>query len=244
MYDSLYAQSSSKDAFALCMLQVRVLGRGMHGSAVLLTHPQSGALVVSKELTITASEKESTASDVANEIAILASLHHSHIVAYLGSFKTECVLSIVMEYAPGGTLSEAIEQAKQESRLFTLSTVMRWLTQLASAMHYMHSRRVLHRDLKAGNIFLTSLHAEADVKIGDFGVSRMLSTQSNMAHTVCGTPYYLSPELVRGSAYSEPSDVWALGVLLFELITLQVFVNSSPTQILMLKHVPRTVLSY
>ena len=80
----------------------------------------------------------------------------------------------------------------------------------------------LHRDLKAANVFLTENgSADGSVKLGDFGISKTLSTFTNLAQTACGTPFYFSPELINSQPYHEPSDVWALGVLLFELLTLQ-----------------------
>ena len=76
--------------------------------------------------------------------------------------------------------------------------------------------------LKAANVFLTEDgSADGSIKLGDFGISKTLSTQTNLAVTACGTPFYFSPELINAHAYREPSDVWALGVLLFELLTLQ-----------------------
>ena len=89
--------------------------------------------------------------------------------------------------------------------------------QVASALQHVHGAKILHRDLKAANVFLTAAGA---TKLGDFGVARERATASDLAQTVCGTPYYMSPELVMGEAYGEPSDVWALGVLLFELVAL------------------------
>ena len=75
--------------------------------------------------------------------------------------------------------------------------------------------------LKAANVFLTEDgSADGSIKLGDFGISKTLSTQTNLAVTACGTPFYFSPELINGKPYREPSDVWALGVLLFELLTL------------------------
>ena len=75
-----------------------------------------------------------------------------------------------------------------------------------------------HRDLSAQNVLLTSSHA---IKLCDFGVSRQLASVDALAETSCGTPYYLAPELVSGKPYTWPADAWAVGVLLFELVTLQ-----------------------
>ena len=80
----------------------------------------------------------------------------------------------------------------------------------------------LHLDLQTANVFLTDDgSADGSVKLGDFGISKTLSTFTNLAVTACGTPFYFSPELVNSQPYREPSDVWALGVLLYELLTLQ-----------------------
>ena len=78
----------------------------------------------------------------------------------------------------------------------------------------MHSKKILHRDLKTLNIFLDDKN---NVKVGDFGVAKVLSTQTNFARTVVGTPYYLSPELCEDKPYNEKSDMWAAGVVLYEL---------------------------
>ena len=89
---------------------------------------------------------------------------------------------------------------------------------MASAIRYMHSRNILHRDLKTANIFLTK---EGMVKIGDFGISKMMTTRQGGAHTVLGTPYYISPEMCEGKVYDEKSDIWALGCIVYEMACLQ-----------------------
>ena len=88
--------------------------------------------------------------------------------------------------------------------------------QVALGLGWLHARRILHRDLKAANVFLTS---EDDVRLGDLGVARVLSHDTNFAQTFVGTPYYLSPELCEEKPYNEKSDVWAFGCLLYELLT-------------------------
>ena len=79
-------------------------------------------------------------------------------------------------------------------------------------MKHLHDRKVLHRDIKAQNVFLTS---EGVVKLGDFGIAKVLNNTMDNARTVVGTPYYLSPEIVDNKPYSFKSDVWSLGVLLY-----------------------------
>lgn len=85
------------------------------------------------------------------------------------------------------------------------------------ALAYMHSKNVIHRDIKTQNIFLTG---SSTVKIGDFGISRVLESTGAQALTVVGTPYYMSPESCKNDPYTSKSDVWALGCVLYELCTL------------------------
>ena len=84
------------------------------------------------------------------------------------------------------------------------------------ALEFVHAKRVLHRDIKTSNVFLTNRNL---VKLGDFGIARQMDDTSDFAQTCVGTPYYLSPELIEGRPYNHLSDVWALGVLLFQMVT-------------------------
>jgi len=108
-----------------------------------------------------------------------------------------------------------------------------WFVQICLALKYVHDRKILHRDLKTQNIFLT---AKGDIKIGDFGIGNLISplshpTDSNIARvlqdtydcaqTAIGTPYYLSPEICQEKPYNQKSDIWSLGCILYELVTLR-----------------------
>ena len=97
-----------------------------------------------------------------------------------------------------------------ESEIFLSST---------SGLHYLHGKKILHRDLKAANVFLMKDrdHPFFLVKIGDLGVAKLLDTSTAFAQTIVGTPYYLSPELCADQPYRDKSDCWALGVLLYEV---------------------------
>ena len=196
-----------------------------------MTHPirshHLGELVVSKQISLSGLPRDEV-NKVENEVRVLSRLSHEHIVAYLCSFQRAGNLCIVMEYADGGSLADALASQAARAQPFSTATVSRWVGQLSSALEHVHSHRVLHRDIKPENIFLsesslTDRHGPLarNVKLGDFGVSRMMSTAAPLADTVLGTPYYLSPELVWGKPYGEPSDVWALGVVLFQLLTMQ-----------------------
>lgn len=93
-----------------------------------------------------------------------------------------------------------------------------WFFQIALALKHVHDKNILHRDLKTQNIFLTKASM---VKLGDFGIAKVLNSETEMARTVIGTPYYLSPELCEDQPYNQKSDIWALGCVLYELTTLR-----------------------
>lgn len=201
----------------------RIIGRGRFGQAVLWharrTREGEARSIVVKQVPLEAlspKEREQTA----NEVALLATLQHPNVIGYLGAYVDEPTntMNLVLEYADDGTLADRIKQCAARDSKLSAPLVQRWFVQLALAVDHVHASRILHRDIKSANIFLTS---SADVKLGDFGVSRKLSETRSMATTICGTPFYLAPELVRGQAYSQPADVWSLGCVLFEMLTLR-----------------------
>ena len=97
---------------------------------------------------------------------------------------------------------------------------MGWFVQMSLALSYLHSKKILHRDLKPANIFLSE--GKRVIKLGDFGVTKVLSNTLPMAKTKIGTPYYMAPELLLGDAYNYKADVWSLGCVLYELAALAV----------------------
>jgi NIMA (never in mitosis gene a)-related kinase 1/4/5 len=111
-----------------------------------------------------------------------------------------------------------VKDHKQRKQRIDEAVVLSLFTQMILAVKHCHEKKILHRDLKCGNVFLTK---SGVVKIGDFGIARVLEQTSDFAATVVGTPYYLSPEIVQANEYNFKTDVWSLGVILYEMCALQ-----------------------
>jgi serine/threonine protein kinase len=197
---------------------IKSVGKGSFGEAVLVRSKADGKRYIAKAIESAAmSSKEKR--DVQNEIKILAAVNHPNIVRYLEHFEDGTLIFIVMEYADGGDLSSRIKDAKkmETPKPFEPKLAMFWFLQICMAMKYLHDNHILHRDLKTANVFLTSKNV---VKLGDFGISTVLQNTMACAKTVCGTPYYFSPELCQSKPYNNKSDVWALGIIFYEVLTL------------------------
>lgn len=153
-----------------------------------------------------------------NEINILKSLYHPNLIFYKEDFIEHNALHIIMEYAEGGDLAKIVSDAKKGKKTISEEMIWKWFLQLAQAIRYMHSKHVIHRDIKCQNIFLTK---NLDAKLGDFGISKMLFSTGDKAVTFLGTPYFLSPEMVQHDQYNYKVDVWMLGCVMYELTCLE-----------------------
>lgn len=196
--------------------QIRKIGEGSFGAAILVQHEKerdkdSKAIVKMIDISrATRQEKE----DALKESKVLASLKHPYIVRYRESFNEDGWLCIVMDYCEGGDLSERIKRMRQSGRSFPQEQVLRWFTQAILALKYIHDQHILHRDLKSGNFFLSK---SGNIKMGDFGIAKVLECTAACAQTQIGTPYYLSPEICQGKSYAWGSDIWSMGCILYEM---------------------------
>jgi len=159
------------------------------------------------------------------ERQLVAALRHPYVVPYHRSWiERSHTVCIVMRHCDGGDLASAAWRAGRRRERFPERTLRLWLAQLLSALAYIHSERVIHRDVKTGNVFLTST---GDAMLGDFGLARVGTPHSRnatddvRATSTVGTPHFMSPEMLRGAEYGFAADVWSLGCVMYELTTLR-----------------------
>ncbi|CAL1261352.1 unnamed protein product [Larinioides sclopetarius] len=194
----------------------KVIGSGTFGNVWLVKSKLSRHSYVLKEIDLR-SLNETDRQHALNEVSILSKCKHKHIIRYKDAvIETDLTLSIVMEYAEGGDLYSAI--MKQRGVPFSEHRIISWFIQICLALQYIHYQNILHRDLKSQNIFLTR---NKMIKVGDFGIARVLRNPEELAKTAIGTPYYLSPEICQRKPYNHKSDIWALGCILFEMTALE-----------------------
>ncbi|XP_018770548.3 serine/threonine-protein kinase Nek4 isoform X2 [Serinus canaria] len=199
---------------AYCFL--RAVGKGSYGEVSLARHRQDRKQYVIKKLNLrSASGRERRAAE--QEAQLLSQLRHPNIVTYRESWQgDDGHLYIVMGFCEGGDLYHKLKE--QKGKLLSENRVVEWFVQIAMALQYLHEKHILHRDLKTQNIFLTRTNI---IKVGDLGIARVLENQYDMASTLIGTPYYMSPELFSNKPYNYKSDVWALGCCVYEMATLK-----------------------
>ncbi len=162
------------------------------------------------------SEKEK--SNALNEVRILASIKSPYVISYKEAFfdEKDSTLCIIMEYADNGDLYKKILSYKKKSIFFEESEIWKIFIQLVKGLKSLHDLNILHRDLKSANVFLCK---DNNIKLGDLNVSKVL--KKGLSYTQTGTPYYASPEVWKDLPYDNKSDIWSLGCVLYEIITLK-----------------------
>lgn len=194
----------------------RILGSGAFGQVFLCFDTDTGRELAVKQVHFYLDADWETSKEVKalrDEIRVLQMLKHPRIVQYFGSEEDGHVLSIFMEYMPGGSVKDQIQSYGPLTEILA----RRYTRQVLEGLHYLHGMCIVHRDVKGANI-LCDHHG--CIKLGDFGASKRLQTLSNTKlMSTAGTPYYMSPEVIDGHGYGRRTDIWSLGCTVVEMLS-------------------------
>ncbi|KAK9478716.1 kinase-like domain-containing protein [Lipomyces japonicus] len=174
---------------------------------------ESGILYAAKTIAKASLLSTKTRNKLLGEIKIHQDMDHPNIVKFVECFEDDVNVYIILEVCSNNTLMDMHRRRKR----FTEPETRYFLLQILGAVKYMHGRRVIHRDLKLGNIFLDK---NMNVKIGDFGLAALLLSDSDRKKTICGTPNYIAPEVLFGKddGHSFEVDLWSVGIILYAML--------------------------
>lgn len=199
--------SLSMDLFDI----VSVIGRGFYGKVMLCKKKDTGEIFAIKSIRKSRLIETGKTKSIITERNIMMRAHHPFIVNLCFAFQTESKFYFGMEYVPGGELFYHMERLQQ----IQIDDARLYVAEIGLALDYLHSLGIIYRDLKPENVILDR---NGHVKITDFGLSKETDSTDETASTFCGTAEYLAPELVLQVPYSYPVDIWALGILTYEMI--------------------------
>ena len=219
------------------LILTKSLGKGAFGEVFLTQKKGSKEVFATKRLDRAFSEKPENIKLLSNEITLLKKINHPNIVRLIDLKKTKSHCYIVMEYCNGGDLSGCLKKYKAAYRRpFSEEIVQYLMRQIVSGIYFLHSNKIIHRDLKLDNILVTfpsendkkSINMmKAVAKIIDFGfATRLKASKSNLTYTVLGTPANMAPQILEKmeqrtpnhQGYDEKVDIWSLGTLCYEML--------------------------
>lgn len=195
---------------------IKQLGKGAFASVFLVRRKEDNNIYALKRVTIDKLNKKELDNSL-NEVRILASIKHVNIIGYKEAFFDEQTktLNIVMEYADDGDLNSKITKGRNAKYFFPENLIWSYAIQMVRGLKALHDCSIMHRDLKSANVFLMK---NGICKLGDLNVSKVV--KMGLLRTQTGTPYYASPEVWNDRPYSYKSDLWSIGVIVYELCAL------------------------
>lgn len=180
--------------------------------------------------------RETIVDKIHSEILLMANIKHANIINIKNFIQDDDHFYIIMEYCSGGDLSELLRKGKLTEKI-----AQEYMKQLASALSLLKSKNIVHRDLKPSNIILTG--DQKTIKLIDFNFARELRDHE-LTNTLCGTPMYMSPEMIEKKDYSIKSDLWSVGVILYEMVYGQTPYHSAQNIIDLIDKIKNTPIKY
>jgi mitogen-activated protein kinase kinase kinase len=206
-----------------------LIGEGSFGSVFLALHSITGELMAVKQVELPSAtkgtefdkKKNNMVSALKHEIDLLQGLRHPNIVQYLGTSTDEHHLNIFLEYVPGGSIAMMLKQYNT----FQEPLIRNFVRQILSGLSYLHSRDIIHRDIKGANVLVDN---KGGIKISDFGISKRVEASTMLGSgatggghvhrpSLQGSVFWMAPEVVRQTAHTKKADIWSLGCLVVEM---------------------------
>ena len=193
--------------------KIEKIGAGGYGKVYKVLSKKDNNYYAMKKISVIDEE-------VQNEIKILSTIDSEYIVKYYGSFTHDKKLYIIMELCDNFDLRKLIDQYKEKKKSIPSNVILFILFDICRGLHEIHNKKLIHRDIKPENLFISK---DYKIKIGDFGISRILNSSKSFANTKKGTINYMAPEMLKkeGEYYNNKVDIWALGCVIYELCTLE-----------------------
>lgn len=216
----IFSENSLKNEESILWTKGEILGKGAYGT-VYCGLTSQGQLIAVKQVALDTSDKLATEKEyrkLQEEVDLLKALKHVNIVAYLGTCLEENIVSIFMEFVPGGSISSIINRFGPLLEM----VFCKYTRQILQGVAYLHENCVVHRDIKGNNVMLMPTGI---IKLIDFGCAKRLAwaglngTHSDMLKSMHGTPYWMAPEVINESGYGRKSDIWSIGCTVFEMAT-------------------------
>lgn len=207
----IYEKSKEGDAIIRKYSVGKLLGKGGFAKVYLVTDMVSGNVYAAKVIDRNSLKKEKTKQKLMTEIKIHKSVNHKNVVKFEHFFNDDHYIYILLEIC---YCQSMIELLKARKRLNEAEAKF-ILYQVLIAVQHLHNNRIIHRDLKLGNLLLTE---DMVIKIADFGLATQLEFDGQRKRTICGTPNYIAPEILRDLGHSYEVDIWSIGVILYTML--------------------------
>jgi len=205
-----------------------LLGSGTFGEVYLATNIRSRQKVAIKKMLLTPKREPLFIS----EINVQRNTEHPNVVKLFDAYKVDDHIWVALEFMENGNLYEVFKEMDQSGTRFSEPQIAYIISETLKALSYIHGMHRIHRDIKSDNILIGK---KGEIKLADFGYAVQLSDAEEKRTTICGSPYWMAPEVIQGEKYGKTIDIWSLGVMLIECCDLQPpYILEPPSKALLL----------